>query len=496
MNLRRLASICLMPVAIAACGGEPDRPGGNGEPPPLKTIEKTSALAAANANLRSILTGSARSANFANESQLLGDVFSMADDCASPAPQPGDPPPPDDPSCADIELEQPATETADRFAEDLLNIANIESEEATKLTLKVVPERVCDMDQKCIDALTANPLRFELTSRVENDIDVAVLVGEARTNPVNLQLYRSELAVEVDLGAAKTAAESLAAAFGESAELPGTFSGRVRFSIKKNAENNYSVTLAIVSAIDVSIDQDGERIAFHAGAANPAFKIDVDGNQKKLVTTLGFGELSGEVPLSSMFGSDAAPCTIDMNGNEVCDPPPPPVVGTVGYRLGALKMSTVITEAEMETATVDGIDFGNGFAMTIDNRPLVSFDADVRTVKVSSTAEGVRIGVLPSLTANLSLDFQAIADRIMEELPPYLLDDDFTLELKGAAEPALMIHEMNSAIEVVAGSLSIRSRAAGRTVEVNAGQCLLSDDAMEGSEPHPLELLSGGMCPQ
>jgi hypothetical protein len=243
------------------------------------------------------------------------------------------------------------------------------------------------------------------------------------------------------------------------------------------------------------MDVDGDRFAFHVGAANPALSLRLNGNAQEITTTSNFGEISGELPLSSMFGADAAPCRIDEMGNTICDPPPPPVVGTVGYRIGALKATTTM-RANNDSVTIDGIDYGSGFAMTIDNQPLVAFDADVRTIKMSSSSDGLKVSVLPSLVANASLDFRNLANRVMDtELPSWMLDEDLTLELNGAAEPSVTFHEATNAVEVTAGQLLIRSRAAGKSVNVTAGQCLIALEPMEGTEPNPVELLDGGMCP-
>src|SRR5262249_830296 len=145
-------------------------------------------------------------------------------------------------------------------------------------------------------------------------------------NPVDLTLHQTELAIEIDLGAAKIAAENLLRAMGTSSiDIPSTMTGRVRLSIKKNAENDFTLAFGILSAIDVVVEDNGDRFAFHAGAANPAVSFRIDGNLKQATASSSFGEISGELPLNSMFGSSTNP-----------------VSGTVGFRMGAMKATTIL----------------------------------------------------------------------------------------------------------------------------------------------------------
>src|SRR5262245_22520024 len=170
MNSRPLVNAvsiaCLCAGALACDPPEPN------EPPPLRVIEKSSALAAANANLRSILIGSAQSSAVASRSAILDDIAMGSGECSTSG------------ECFDSSLESDADETAREIAERVLNVANIEIEEEKRIVLKLIPERVCAEasgvpDAECVRVFTEVPVRIELTSRVENDIDIALLIDDA-----------------------------------------------------------------------------------------------------------------------------------------------------------------------------------------------------------------------------------------------------------------------------------------------------------------------------
>jgi hypothetical protein len=464
---------CISAAAIA-CDPDP-----NPEPPPLRVIEKSSALAAANNNLRAVLIGSARASAVVGRSAVLDQLADQTGECAA-----GD--------CLDNQLENDAEETADEIAERVLNVANIEVEEEKRIVLKLIPERVCaegssTVDAECVRMLTEVPVRIELTSRVENDIDIALLIDDAQLRPATLQLHRSMLGLELDLGAAKMAAISFLTAAGEStSEVPSTLSGRIRLALEKNADLDYTASFHVLAPIAVAL----EDMSFNVTAASPATSIRFDAILEQITHKASFGEISGRLPLALVYGSDDC---VDSPNGPVCEPNDPPA-GEVGFKIGAMRSTTVVG-ANQDALAIEDINFGSGIQLTIDNLPLISFDADVDRVSIMGTDDGLKIAVSPSLNAVLGLDFQNIVDRVMD-IPSFLMNEELSFRLDGAAEPSVGFSDDENAIEMLAGTMNIHSRAAGRSVEVAAGQCLLVDETKDVDQvQHPIELLSAGMCP-
>jgi hypothetical protein len=472
----RLLTLLSLPVLLAtACGGD-DRPeGGENQPLPPQPIEKTSALAAANANLRSVLMGSARSAVFIDDAKLVSDVLDMAGDCAEPLPGEGSS------ECLSFDFETSASTVADDVAAKFLNIANVETEEEKKLTLKIDPARACEgsSDVQCVQAFTDVPIRVELTTRGDNKIDLAWLVGEARAKVIDMRLYPNEVSIEVDLGAAREALVRFAIAMGQSADdLPAIMTGRVRLGVTKHAESDYSMAFAVLSALAIGGGEGDEAFLFELGVANPAATVRIDANQEQVTASSAFGVISGTMPLSSFF-SDTT-------------------VGTAQFRLGALKMSSTLKAGD-ENVVIDNIDLGDGFSLSANNQPIVGGDVDVRRIEVSSAEDVMTVAVSPSFLANLSLDYRNLPGGAVD-MPAWALDEDLTVELNGAAMPSVEFDNTSEAIKVTAGQLGIRSRATGNSVSVGAGMCLIAEDQepmdpMMGEEPHPLEALSSGTCP-
>src|SRR5687767_12667377 len=127
----RTALLTSLTLFVLACGT--DRPPDN-QPPPLLTIEKSSALEAANANFRAVVVGAARSGGFAEDKALL-DLLPFGSDPIACDPNTGCPESPT--------MEERATDMADELAARILTVANVEVEEPTRLVLVMKPSVYC-----------------------------------------------------------------------------------------------------------------------------------------------------------------------------------------------------------------------------------------------------------------------------------------------------------------------------------------------------------------
>lgn len=462
ISRRFLPAVLFVAAAATACPPEPDPL----QPKPLLTLDKTSALAAANANLRSVLVGGAASSRLLGQAPLLDDLASGSGVCTLDA-ETGET------RCVEAEFEGDAENFADEIAARVLNVLNVEVEEEKRIVLKLDAERVCDGEADCIRAFNDVPVRIELTSRTDKEIDLALLVDEPQLRVASLKLYPNEVSVELDLGLIKSAmGDFLKAAGADERALPETFSGRVRFAIEKLGEREYSASFHVVSAIELKVKEPA--ISVRVEAASPAFSIRLDEEAAIIEIASMFQQISGRLPLGAVIE--------DEN-----------VAGELAFRLGKMSSVTTLNLGGDGSIVIENLDAGEA-EVTVDGLPLFSFDSSVQRIVINGTEDGIRVAVSPSLVARAAFDLQNIADRL-SDIPSWLMNEELTLKLEGAAEPAVRFSDEHNMIEMLFGSMSIHSRAAGRTVNVAAGQCLLADESSEeSSAQHPIELLSAGMC--
>lgn len=545
---------CLL--LASGCAEDRDRGDGSLEPPPpARPIDAATTIAAANANLRNVMSGAARASAFADESRVLKDLTSGSTDCST-----SDPVGPggsgggggtgsgDGTTCGgDLAFEDDATDLADELAARALNIANIEVTEPTRIVLLLDPARVCtaiasrgddapeppptsppEPDAECVSAFQATPIRLELTSRSEGDVDVAILVGAAQARPITISLHTTSIAIEVDLAAAKAGIEAFVTAFGGDADyLPEVMTGRVRVSLTKNGERDFTATAAVLAAIRVTSTNADVPYDVSIAAAPNAGTLHIDGDAEELTGSTDLGAILLELPLDELFSSDSAPtnCTTGPDGMVTCDPPveTTPVTGTMRFSVAALTGSIVARGAD-DSVELTGVGFGpDALRLTADGAPLFALDLNASAgrsadLTLRSVDGGLSVQATPRLELAASFDF-ASAEARGAEVTSWMRDDDLSFSLSGGAMPLMVLQDLGGdarsdpipppggggggaplppeepsvIARVVSGTLSIGSRAAGRTVIVPAGQCLSQSDAADGD--HPISQLSSGLCP-
>jgi hypothetical protein len=487
--------LLLLPLFVLACGG---REPSENLPPPLRTIEKNSALETANANFRSVVVGGARSGAFMEDHQLVGGLLRFGD---AAAPEP-------DPTPTEPTLEADANEMADELRARILTVANVELEEPTRIVLSMKPEAYCastssstGSDSSCAQMLAATPIRLELTSRREGDVDAALTIGTFAVGTI--AFHQDLFAVEIDLGAAVDAAEALAAASGEPTDLiQGTVRGRIRIELKINGANDYTLSLSILSPIDIDATIDGQTLMYNIGVSTPLASLRLDGNTPQAVFESNVGGIDLMLPLGLFSGSDGA--------SPEPEPAPEPT-GTLGVRVEPTSFKATIDTTN--TVKIDRYSSG-GVTATYNGIEILSYSINAGqplSGSVTLDENSTTFSVNPMLDVRAMFDFNPLVDQLDSDFPPQLLRDTLQLALNGAQEPTVRtssyetttvdefgntIVDTNTQFEVVEGRLTLSSSAAGKTVVVEAGMCLdtIEPDPNATTEPHPFELLVATTC--
>jgi hypothetical protein len=533
-TLNFIAAMLLLAVLTACSGSKCEN--GSCDAIPLETGK---AALAASENVKQNLIDLGDMLKFMENSTLMLDAFGMFEDshmvCVPlPAGEEGEP------ECyeesSEVEVDTDLTEIANEIAnwldENVFVDGQLESE-GDSLVYLLNPATFCAFDgeddgdnQECIDILTKIPIRVQLTSYNEGDLDIDILVGEAKLDPIDIRLYANLLGVAVDLAATKAVAQLYFDTFGEEGEapeFPSTFSGVLSLSLERTGEAAFELTYEVEKAIQVGLTVEDDE--FNISLGKSTVTMTADAAAKTIAMAANIGALDVTFPYQAFInamwdegeeeygeGSTEGPDDKPVEPqpyDDIMEAEVPSVSGTSALHIAGFTGSATFS-AESDYLAITGLGLGNGLStfkrnsdtlLSIDLNDGGTFDLDV-----SVDGEDVIVTVVPKFDLAVMLALAIIAEDL-EELPGFLADDTFTVTLDGAAAPTLRMRDEIEAIQVVEGQLTLASLTyPDDTVTVATGQCLHveeDDDAPEvpdgDGEADPLpegnedghELLSG-----
>ncbi len=588
-------------LIAAGCDGAPTRglnpgQGSNSGTPPI-AVTSSGITATAQANLTTAIAGLLEGREVLEGSQILDDLQLDISDrakapCVEPAPGNGDraggP-------CAEETLSEEAARHAEEIVADWFNEADVEAQTETSVTYLINAQRVCEresattptrggttepgqgnepgpdtgpdnppdggdmmppppdgfrppvddppevaLDQECVDALAANPIRLVVTSRSEGSLDVAMQVGQATAG--RLDLDASEASATLDLGQLAASFSALAGLVGANPFAPDVLEGAIRVAVERESADRFTASLAVTRAIRIEETEDEQQYSLRLGASNPTLAATIEG-ARRISSTVNLGSLEIDSPagvLNGVFGDDCpgeAPARRPGGGTGTDggagappppnDPPEPPtdcgepeLTGRLAFRLPGLSGSTTI-DSQSDAITVSNVSLGNETTrLTVDGQQIFAFDLNAthrRSVDMTSArhADGIQASFAPALEARAQIAFGLIANSATE-LPGWMMDEDFRVNFDGAPEPTIVLltgasdspstttdpdpghngggngtrpvppppePENRSIARVEAGTLELSSKH-GATIRVPTGQCLqLEDDSTSGGGP-------------
>lgn len=521
-SVLRVGLSCLS-VGLLACPSDGDE----------LEISSSQAALTASENSERALNGLVDAADFLSESsslaQALGRFGGTTTSCSSSAAFCSD-----DSSCAptticeteqvepaDVEearaeLRESVEELVRHLRERVLIPANLESETSTSATYRLGPSVLCDeeeplaqpgtggdaasYDPDCVEQVNRLQLRLRLTSQREGDVDMAVLIGQERNEPVVFELHRRSLGLRVDLGEALDVAREL----GEEPEDIEQLSGELQLQLVENEARDYSLELNVLSALKAIVRSEGERVEASLGASSPALELRVDGNARRVLAGLDLRSFHMIGPLrlfADAFGDDSDEIELNPGAAGLVAPEPaePNYHGAIDLFLSGLQ-GTLEYVAENDVLQLSGLGFGDATsAIKHDGRTLLELDLNAargRHVDLLLEPEGdqTKITISPSFDLKLALAFHHIADQV-EGIAAHLLDDTWHFWSEGD-EPAIIAEEEQ--VRIVSGALHFESAAdPSANVTVPAGMCLVAaEEAADDSEEDDdwRHRLSAGVC--
>lgn len=501
----------------------------------------------AETNFRQVAVELARALSFLQESQLFGGW--VAGFCDDDAPLPTTPPGTGDDrsrrgdegfdddgsddddffddDCTPFDLEARTTALADVLSTRIFNEANVESNRDGVLVFRLRPDVTCaPRDNDCYETLTRYDLRLQVTSDAPGDLDIAVLVGPSRFQPLVFGLHVDDLTAEVDLAELKRSLE-----YFTRGSVGVNMSGKAQLGLAR-AQDGFTASVSILEAIAIR-DVRGDDFHLEMAPAFPALSLQIDpaNHEVRLVAGLGrmelraplsafddecggYGRVDDDAPWGDDDGEDGGEDGGEDDGWDDCGESSQ---GTLGIRAaGFTGTLSLASRNGVDEIRVVGLGLGPEAAVVeFDGSQVLRVDLNEdmnRKVDVVARAEpsGVSLQFAPGLDLKLALNFIHLS-RIFD-VPSWMMDDTLRIRLDGAASPTIRLffreafssdddwahieeEDAVASLQVLAGRLLLESAQAG-SLEVGEGMCLF--DATEGAAGegagHPFDHLLVGEC--
>ncbi|MBI5511957.1 MAG: hypothetical protein HY903_24635 [Deltaproteobacteria bacterium] len=354
----------------------------------------------------------------------------------------------------------------------------------------------------CMAKLDAMEIRVKVTVLDgDHNLDLELMVGPARANPIDFHLRTNSIAFDVDLAASKEALNHLASVLGEDAPgLPAAFAGVLRFSLTKNGEQDLSAAVSILQDLNIGgeytdevyvpcdIDPDGNEICppptvvthhldVKSAAADPLLSLRVQALEQKLTVAVDVNRTQITVPFAEVFdfGDRSGDFIVDLAGlnfQAVLQE------GVEGLLLSGVGFGDSQSSVRHGSVVIAALDLNAGLGRMLDQTttivdgwPTFSFDPGV------------------ALDVYLNLGYlDQFNDPAGEPAPSFARDQTYSIDLTpGAAGVAQLTpfaaptpESLNGdGIKVVAGALSAGTSAdPAATVTVGEGLCLFGREAL------------------
>ncbi|MBK8013092.1 MAG: hypothetical protein IPK13_17265 [Deltaproteobacteria bacterium] len=494
LNLSRFVPLTLTAGLLWACPSDPE----------YRDIDSKTALLTANQNMHAAMTGLGQAGDSAQLRTRLQDLAEASCDadhnCLITLSN-------DDSNDADDDLsggsfESDADEFEDVLRTRIFNERNVEQELGDRVILRMKSEIVCredeaglEIDEDCATFLDKVPVRIQLTSLREGDIDAALLIGESQLEVLVVSLYESEIAVEADLDNIKATITQVAGDFGEEDPLKDVvLSGALRAWLQKTGDLAHTVGFGITRDLKIAFPVDEHEISINAEKSDEAITLHIDGEAKTLQHTVSFGDIRVSFPIIE----DGQ---VTCNNATGCVESDDTFLGQGVVHLAGI---TSVTEAEenVEALRLRNISLGNAPAtLTVNDLPVLSVALNpsaggVLDALLKVTNGNIEVTVTPSFEALVDLAFKNLPNA--NDVPAWASDEKLSITLDGSNAPKILFrNDMVSRIEVLAGHLTFAARQAGTTVTASAGECVAevdTDSSAENDDSHPFENLAVTAC--
>jgi len=401
---------------------------------------------------------------------------SPATPCTEPdgdcSPMPANPVPVD-PAVADAQ----AALLEKYLRERIFTQENVEGTEGDSTVFRLQGEDVCTTSAsvpaapECVQAVDKMELRIRATPADDKGMDLGLLIGPDRAEPMVLSFGQKTMAVVVDLAGAKDAVKFLDPAAAQG--LPRVMVGRVELRLTENGEQDVSFSTGILNAVQIEVGEGTAAQAFSTARAVPLSELRMNAKTK----TVSFDLNLGTTEYRGAYGGTSALAN-------------KPVV----YSLSGLSFAFNAQEGK-EDFVIAHVGLGDAQSyMSLDGTKVFTADLNALSnrhfdLNLSKGADGLPlVRVLPEFDLATKFFLAPLKADPMAQVPAFYEDQSYRVRLSGGRAPSIRPVQANTTtgfpggLQVVSGELKLEGGSSAVTVPT--GKCLVGKDvAAEGSHP-------------
>jgi hypothetical protein len=422
---------------------------------------------------------------------------------------------PNDVTIADLqeqrtELQDGIDDFIEYLRDEIFAASNIESSGASSITYRLGPAVLCDeleepvppgepapapsstptYDPECVDQSNRLQVRLKLTLASPGNVNMALILTEAKRSPVSFEFHRDHVGVSTDLQEVKA---TLDAAGEDTSSIP-TLEGRVGVELRRNAELDWSFLANVFQNVVVATaDEDtGDQVRIGIGASTPSAELRLNGNARNILGSIDYGTVSVSGSLNAFRDSFDEAEYDPITGEEI---PRPTYTGNVELMIAGYEGS-VTFDGATDHLTLAGLGLGD-VASTLkwNDQILAQFDLNKDAGRhfdlgYQKTSAGSELTFSPTFDSLLSLNFAPLANQITD-ISPSLMNDTIHVWFDGR-DPKIEVTDEQ--VKVVSGTFNVTSTATpDANLSVSPGMCLVESGATEPTN-EAIGTLTTGTC--
>lgn len=348
--------------------------------------------------------------------------------------------------------------------------ANVEETQGSSTTFRITGEDLCSdgstlADPACVASVDKYELRIRATNKGNDGLDLELLFGPNRAEPLSLSFTDVRVGMTVDLGGVKDTVKHLS----PETELPRVMMGRVELALTSRGPQDVEFQTSILDALSVEWDTASGAYAFSSARVSPLSELKVwqqDGaNWARIALNLGTTEI--RVPYS---GTKA-----ELSGKQYVAS-----LSGLSYAMEAKEGSEAITLAHLGLGEAQSyVAVGNHKLVTADLNALSGRHFDLHVAK---GADGRAVlSVLPEFNLSVFTDMEPVYEYAEGEQPITDFKKSFNVRLSGSGAPSVSSVPANTStgfpggLQVVSGELSVAVNDS--RVTVPASKCLVKESS-------------------
>ncbi|HYO67625.1 MAG TPA: hypothetical protein VEU33_16235, partial [Archangium sp.] len=383
-------------------------------------------------------------------------IISLAEE--SPLPVPGAP---------DEATSQAQAALVEKYLRERIFIeANVEETQGSSTTFRITGEDLCSDGSTpaapaCVAEVDRYELRIRATNKGNNALELELLFGPDRSEPLSLSFTDVRVGMIVDLGGVKGTVNHLS----PETKLPRVMVGRVELALTSKGPQDVEFQTSILDALSVEWDTAAGAYAFSSAKASPLTEMKVwrkDGaNRARVALNLGTTEI--RTPYS---GTKA-----ELAGKQYVAS-----LSGLSYAMEAQEGSEALTVAHLGLGKAQSyLAIGDHKLATVDLNALSGRHFDLHVAK--GTDGRAVLSVRPEFDLSVFTDMAPVYEYEEGEEPIDDFRKNFQVRLSGGDSPSVRPVPANTStgfpggLQVVSGELSVTVNDS--RVSVPATRCLV-----------------------